>query len=377
MKPKYSIFIIVYIFVCVLFFSCAENSYVATTISFNPMSKKRSVFETGIIKDVKLVKLESDSCIVGKIDKILYNDSLLYIMDSSVAYEVFIFTKDGKFVNKISKHGHGKYEYTQLWDIFFDKDKDALCLLSRCDQKVISFTPDGKTVLGESQLPKMFGNIVPTTNGYIGYMDNYSQNPNMPYNLWTMDKSFNLLDGFIRIDPKQESTSHAFVNTMSVYGDALYFKPELVSTIYQIKDGKVSERYKFDFGEKNFPDLSIVSRDNEAEWSRLKMEKISNIYNYEETNDYILMDFCMDGLQCMGIYNKHNLTSEITRLDCYKDKYVFSFGEIRGMDQSAIYSVVDYEGVYNMWLGHNKYCNFEELYPEQVKNLRKLFPKLE
>ena len=249
------------------------------------MSKKRSVFETGIIKDVKLVKLESDSCIVGKIDKILYNDSLLYIMDSSVAYEVFIFTKDGKFVNKISKHGHGKYEYTQLWDIFFDKDKDALCLLSRCDQKVISFTPDGKTVLGESQLPKMFGNIVPTTNGYIGYMDNYSQNPNMPYNLWTMDKSFNLLDGFIRIDPKQESTSHAFVNTMSVYGDALYFKPELVSTIYQIKDGKVSERYKFDFGEKNFPDLSIVSRDNEAEWSRLKMEKRSNIYNYEETND--------------------------------------------------------------------------------------------
>ena len=366
-----------YILASGLMASCAESSYVASTISFDPKEKPRSVFETGIIRDVQLVKLESDSCIVGRIDKIICNDSLLYMLDRSITKEVFIFTRDGRFIRKISKQGHGKYEYTQLWDIFFDKSNNALCLLSRYDQKIISFTPDGNKVLGETNLPKMFGHIVPTNNGFIGYMNNYSQNPNMPNNIWTMDKSFNLLDGYIRIDPQLESTSHLDVNTMSVYGDATYFKPEYENTIYEIKDGKISERYKLDFGEKTFPDLSTVSCNNKEEWSKLVMEKITNIYNYEETDDYILAEFVLDGQIRLGIYNKHHHTSEITRLNCYKGKYLFSFGKIRGMDQSAIYSVVDYEDIYELWIGHNKYVDFERSHPKQVENIRKRFPHME
>jgi len=372
---KYYYFL--HVFICMLIFSCSKISNMSTTISFNPNAKTRSVFDAGIIKSVKLLRLDPDGCVIGRIDKIVSNDSLLYIMDSSVAKEVYIYTQEGKFVNKISRYGHGQYEYTQLWDIFFDKDNNSLCLLSRYDQKIISFTPDGKRVLDESRLPKMFGHIVPTANGYIGYMDNYSQNPNMPYNIWIMDKSFNLLDGLMPINPQFESTSFADLNMLSVYGDVVYYKPEYVNTIYQIKDGKMSERYKLDFGEKTLSEHSIEFRDNGAEWLNLISGKISNVFNYIETADYLLMDFVMDGQFHLGIYDKNNHTSEIARLDCYDDEIIFSFGQIKGMDQSAIYSVVDYEGVYKMWLGHNKVVNFEKLYPEQVDNLRKLFPKLE
>lgn len=107
------------------------------------------------------------------------------------------------------------------------------------------------------------------------------------------------------------------------------------------------------------------------------MEKIANIYNYEETDDYILMDFVMDGLFRLGVYYKHNQTSEITNLDSYENEYLLSFGWIKGMDQSAIYSVVEYEDVYDVWVGHDKYTNYEEEFPNQVNNLRKLFPHLE
>lgn len=376
-QTRYNISVLINTLVCVLMYSCAESTYVTTTISFTPKEKLRSVFDTGIIKAVNLVKLESDGCIVGNIDKIICNDSLLYILDKSVTKEVYIYTRNGQYINKISRYGHGKYEYTQLYDIFYDKVINALCLLSRADQKIISFTPDGKRVLGEKQLPKAFEHVVPMTNGYIGYMGNYSQNSSLPYNVWTMDKSFNLLDGFIQINPQLESRSYSGVYPMSAYGDAMYFKPEYENNIYQIKDGEVSLRYILDFGEKTFPGLSKVSLDNKTEWMKLSMEKITNIYNYEETDDFILMDFIMNGQTHLGIYNKYNHSSEIVRLDWYQKEYVFPFGRIRGMDQSAIYSVVDNEGVYNMWLGHNKVANFEKMYPQQVDNLRKLFPHLE
>ena len=249
--------------------------------------------------------------------------------------------------------------------------------MSRADQKVISFSPDGKRIIEERRLPKMFGHMVSTASGYIGYMDNYSQNPSLPYNVWTMDKSFNLEEGFLPINPQFESTSFCDLNMMSVYEDILCFKPEYANTIYQVKDGKVSERWKLDFGEKTLSDFSSLPRVNSPEWTRLMTEKISNVYNYVETDNYLLMEFTMDCQRCIGIYNKRTQNSEIALLENYKDKYLTSFGAIIGMDQFAIYSVLDYENIYQLWLGHNKYVNFEEKFPQQVKNICKLFPKLE
>ena len=375
-STKYYIKFFLCILLSVLLTSCTEKTDSVTTISFNPKAKKRSVFDTGIIKGVKLVKLESDSCIVGKIDKVLCNDSLLYILDRYITKEVFIFTTEGRYVNKISRYGHGKYEYIQLWDIFFDKEKNALCLLSDYDQKIISFTPDGKKVLGESKLPKAFCYMLPINDGYIGYMQNNAQNPSMPYNIWTMDKSFNLMDGFVRIAPQLECHGQSEVRALSAYKDVVYFKPEFDNNIYQIKDGKISLRYILNFGSKTVPDLSTIDRDVETGLMLLRMNTVANIYNYIETDKYLLMDFRMNDEYYMGIYNKHKHTSEIASLGYYEDEYIFRFGNIRGMDQSAIYSVVDYEGVYKRWLGHSKTVNYEEKYPRQVNNLRKLFPKL-
>lgn len=361
---------------CVIMVACKESPKEISNISFDPNAETRSIFETGIIKDVELIRLESDSCTLGPIDKIICKDSLLYLLDRNITKSVYIFTTKGKFVNKISKHGHGKYEYIQLWDIFFDQN-NQLCLLSRLDQKIIAFSPDGKRILGERKLPKMFSHIMPTTNGYVGYMLNYSQDSNLPYNVWTMDKDFNLLEGFSPISPNLESCYNAQVNTMSGYGEAMYFKPEYTNTIYQIKDGEMSERYHLDFGEKTFPDLSTISRENEREWMILTMQKVANVYHYAETEDNLLLDFIMDGQDYMGIYDKSSRTTEIADLDSYVDEFVFSFGTIRGMDESAIYSVVDYEGVYSMWVGHNQYNDFEKLYPKQVSNLRKLYPQMQ
>ena len=58
--------------------SCMNSADRATVIAFNPNTECRSVFYTGLIRDIELVRLESDSCMVGNIDKIICNDSLLY-----------------------------------------------------------------------------------------------------------------------------------------------------------------------------------------------------------------------------------------------------------------------------------------------------------
>ena len=53
---KFFFYVLFGLFVSVLIVSCIETSNKVTTITFNPRAKKRSVFKTGVIKSVRLVK---------------------------------------------------------------------------------------------------------------------------------------------------------------------------------------------------------------------------------------------------------------------------------------------------------------------------------
>ena len=139
------------------------------------------------------------------------------------------------------------------------------------------------------------------------------------------------MDGFVRIAPQLECHGQSEVRALSAYKDVVYFKPEFDNNIYQIKDGKISLRYILNFGSKTVPDLSTIDRDVETGLMLLRMNTVANIYNYIETDKYLLMDFRMNDEYYMGIYNKRKHSTEIASLGYYEDEYIFRFGNIRGM----------------------------------------------
>jgi hypothetical protein len=60
------------------------------------------------------------------------------------------------------------------------------------------------------------------------------------------------------------------------------------------------------------------------------------------------------------------------------NKYFFSFGTIIGIDEKAIYTLIDASNLKRMWDGKDKYGNdFESKYPEQTKRLRERFSRID
>lgn len=79
----------------------------------------------------------------------------------------------------------------------------------------------------------------------------------------------------------------------------------------------------------------------------------------------------------MGVYDKKEGKSRVVSLDTYTDEYLISFGEVIGMDATAIYSLVPAWYLKDLWVGRNEYNDFEAKYPEQVKRLREKFDSVD
>ena len=99
---------------------CAE-------ITFNSQTK-RMPFDS-VITDISFIKLETnDSCLIGKIDQVLYTDRYIYVMDIEIANAVYCFDKQGRFVRRIGKVGNGPGEYPRLCQMALTADGKQLVI---------------------------------------------------------------------------------------------------------------------------------------------------------------------------------------------------------------------------------------------------------
>ena len=114
--------------------------------------------------------------------------------------------------------------------------------------------------------------------------------------------------------------------------------------------------------------------DNPKDYFNLHNNYVCDLYRFQQTNNHCLAITLFQGQKRMLVWEKNTLDGNAAVLDTYCGKYLCGFGDIKGMDENYIIAIEDACILYDIWLGHNDYNNFEKKYPKQVENLRKTFP---
>ncbi len=346
-------------------------------IDNNSFESPSSIHTKGIIKDIRLVSLSQDSVAIGNIDNIIINDSLIYILDSTQKQCVYIYNLSGRYLRTISRQGRGNAEYVRLSDIFIDKDNKTLNLLSRNDRRLLVFDSEGKVLLRTISLPKMFTSVQPIKNGYLAYMGNYSEDSENPYNFWILDGNFKIKSHFGKIKPEIESRENKEVHVFSSYKSKVNIISEMDYNVYEIESAKETNqiKYQYDLGKLNLPEnINREILNNPKDYFNLQNNYVCNLYRFQQTNNHCLAITLYQGQKRMLVWEKHKSNGNVGALDTYCGKYLCGFGEIKGMNENYIIAIEDASTLYDIWLGHNKYNDFEKKYPKQVDNLRKTFP---
>jgi len=120
-------------------FSCVTND---SSSGIN-LSKVKNVSLSDVFSSVKVIQLETnDNALISEIRRIEYFDSHYYILDSK-SQQIFWFSENGDFVDKIHSPGKGVGEYHYIADFSIDKANNQLILLDPVMQKVHFFDLEG------------------------------------------------------------------------------------------------------------------------------------------------------------------------------------------------------------------------------------------
>lgn len=119
--------------------------------SLSGIGETKPIFITDVISpEYRIIPLEtSEECIIGHVDDVVRDDSLLLVVDQWNSY-VYSFDLNGKFLNRIGRKGHAEDEYVEMMNVAIDKRNNRVCVYDGDSQKLVFYDYQGNFLGKES-----------------------------------------------------------------------------------------------------------------------------------------------------------------------------------------------------------------------------------
>lgn len=219
---------------------------------------KTSLNLDAIIDSVYYIKLETNpDCLIGSIDKILFFNDKILIIENLQRKSVLMFNDNGKFVKKIGTEGRGPGEYVTIRDVALDINNKSIVFLDDYGGKLLFYDLDGNFVTHKKlyYYPTAFSIL--NDDSFLFYQGR-SINIHIPaiteYNL-LFSKSDQSISGkaiSYSYRDKYKSFSMGSLHSFNASENGVMFCPPYANEIYKITGrNNVVEKYTLNIGPKD------------------------------------------------------------------------------------------------------------------------------
>lgn len=199
--------------------------------SINLDLKTDSLFR---ISDFKCIPLEtSDSCLIGRISKIICKNQKFYILDKQENV-VFVFDKDGRLVRKVNRVGTGPGEYLFLSDMDVDSDGNIYISDNQSRRIIKYYLSDSLDKYETINIEESFLEFTIADSGTI-YLSDVVRNGKMTIKLAKFDRQTREIEILEESTLDEEARISRFSNHYFYRSaDALYYYKRFAPTIYKL-----------------------------------------------------------------------------------------------------------------------------------------------
>lgn len=320
--------------VAILIISCSEKSKLeegtgnVVDVSIYNLEDCNFMPYSELFDSVNLIPLETNErCLIGKIDKVLYHNNMILILDKIVAKSVFMFDKHGGFVRKIGKIGRGPGEYISPAEMVINPYADEILIYDNAKAVIMAYGMDGE-FRHETKLENRIESFGIFNTDKLALYFNFNKNDNIDvlpkHNLHIVDRELDILHkGFDRTNsniPALEGT-----NNLSLSQDDLLFHPSFDDKIYRISANSIIPVYRFDFGKQALDENAINSLTANANNAKETLEAIASggkayIRDFFQTDNYIILNVAHDQLIKNVFYSKRTGKVKVATI-FFNDKY--------------------------------------------------------
>lgn len=327
------------IFACLCLLGCRQASDKTTTIEseeviadsilrikINDISENAVLKCSDIFDQLSYVKLETkDSCLIGRISKIIATDDKYVILDESIAKMIFVFDLKGRFLNRIGNIGSGPEEYDCPDDIAYDKYNDDLLVWCHNKKTILCFKLDGtfvRKIETDWWAPSLF---VTGENQYALFLNNYKQADGKPNdnNILIFNKKGELLRSLLPYNKNTGTISPPSGHEFSTYGNEILFSPYLSNKVFKLEQKNLVLKYYYDFGKKNISPSFFNDISNKDLFNKINKQGYAFNIAFKETSTHLISKFVSKGLTYNCFYSKKSGIVNCSAL-FFNDMYALS-----------------------------------------------------
>ncbi len=219
-----------------------------------------------------VVILESrEDYILGEIKNIETDNGAFYINDGK---KCIAFSRSGRILFKIDGVGKGPGEYLEITSIVSDTQEKTLTIFDNRSMKILNYDLTGKFI-NEEPTPVHGYDIEIFEGRYVIYSgSNIASKNRLNYLSKT---TLNIENAFLPIKQNHAKFLHVLdLTNFYHFENKTYFLYGYGTTVYQLLNNAITERYTIDFGNHGIPESYL---ENEYANVKLFMEEInSHIY---------------------------------------------------------------------------------------------------
>lgn len=297
-----------------------------------------------------------DSLRTFTVDKFFVNDAKIYIMDSHVLYTVLVFDLDGKYLHKLGGRGRAQNEYPYRPEDFFVSKNGDVHVFDMDGSRILVFNNQGEFIKKiATSWVYSFG--LTSTDKYLYCLDNPEIQGEEPNPALLMFDPYS--DSKKALVPSKHYTYRYHPRYITFFRNdtRLSHIPILSDSVIVFKDDVVEKVVRFNFESgflaKDKPELVIYeSKESEKNVNYSNYPYVEAIFDYQETDSYILVNYLYQSYLKKWLYNKRN--KKIIHGDkLFSGLCVFNDYHLKGNQ------LIVYVGTENVEL-LNEYCESEE-----------------
>lgn len=272
-------------------FSCTQKK--EGVIDFG---SEKSVKASALISCKKYIQLETTSeSLVGQIEQIEILDDKIYIMDACKSKSLFVFSRDGKYLNKIEAKGDGPGEFVAPHSFWIDK-KGFIYILDIFQTRLLEYSLSDLTYtrtidIPHKTLPSSFAKL---SNGlFVYYFLNNARVGNFEKHFIIADAEGKVINAFRNRDESAKLWHGSPSNFLCFEGKIITY-PYFKNKIYTINKDSMHLRYTLAWGDMMMPsDSYFKNKESEVVWEEL-MKNSSELIRYMrffENNKNLLVKY--------------------------------------------------------------------------------------
>lgn len=267
---------------CILF-SCQNKKN--DKIDLDLSKKKSELKYSEILDSIRYIQLETkDDCLIGNINQILKDDTLLFIMDRKQK-SIFIYNESGSFIQKINQVGKGEGEYISLTSFCVDPRKKKIFIYDEIQKKILQYNYNTNyekdMKLGDSEIIRSValfnnGNFIFFTPDLISRARD---------GVWEVDTLGRLIKEYKDVDSSHKMVWIPFPYYSNCEGKISYYDC-FTNEIFSFKKSEILCEYRFNL--KQMIPKKYLNKENGLNMG-------TGIYyldsDFAETQDYYYLQF--------------------------------------------------------------------------------------